>query len=307
MFDLSRQISELYSNLRKSAEDKADYYNSIANNNFNYKKITKQIIEISLELSKAEFKNDLKNITSLKSQKNLLLEKQDNILKNLGLNKNKLNPNFLCKKCNDTGLANGKVCDCYKKYYSKIFMENFNFDLDNLHKFSDSKIDKYNEKDFEIIKKYCEHFPNSKTKNLTFLGKTGTGKTFITECIASDLLDKNFNVILITAFNLATMLKEYHYSFSKSSSELIKIINDSDLLIIDDLGSEPIIKNITLEYFLSILNERQSLNKHTMFTTNLSKDEILMKYNDRFFARLTDKEISLILELNYPNYRLKNN
>lgn len=306
MFDIHNQINELYYNLRKKADNKADFYNNLIEKQDDYVQITKQLKSIKLDMAKASYKNDLKSYENLNKQFTLKSQIRDEILQKYKIKKQWLTPEYSCKKCNDTGFDNGKICSCYKKYYLHFFMDNFNFNFLKLHNFKSAKINEHNKIVIDKMQKYCNKFPHSNTKNFVFSGKTGTGKTFLTECIAENLINKNFNVIFISSFNLTNMLREYHYSFEKSSSYLIKLLTECDLLIIDDLGSEPIIKNITKEYYLNILNERQFLDKHTIFTTNLERDEIINRYDERFFGRLTDKMKSNYIELKCPNIRTKN-
>ena len=41
------------------------------------------------------------------------------------------------------------------------------------------------------------------------------------------------------------------------------------LLLIDDLGTEPLMENITVTQLFNLLNERQNRGKHTVISTNL--------------------------------------
>jgi DNA replication protein DnaC len=235
------------------------------------------------------------------------LTKKSKLLNILKINEEKLTPKYSCEKCNDTGIINKKVCECYKKIYSILFIEYFNIDINSFYNFNQAKIFDFNKKYFCEFQKYCDNFPNNKIKTLTFLGNTGTGKTFLAQCIASELINRNYNVIYISSFNLINILKEYHYSFSLNTKELLNVLIDCDMLIIDDLGSEPLEKNVTIEYILNILNERQFSNKHTLYTTNLNNAEIIDRYNERFFDRLNDKNTSKSIMLHNNNFRLKNN
>ena len=81
------------------------------------------------------------------------------------------------------------------------------------------------------------------------------------------ILNNNYG-LYIPSFNLNNELLSYHTTFDNTKN-LDRFLNP-DVLVIDDLGTENMFKNITQEYLLYLLNERQRLNKTTIFTTNLT-------------------------------------
>ena len=105
------------------------------------------------------------------------------------------------------------------------------------------------------IKKFCEVFPDT-TKNIIISGTVGTGKSYLAGCVANDLLKKGYNVVFITAIELNAILLKYHTAPIDEKSLYLEVLTDCDLLIIDDLGTEPIYQNVTSEYLLTILSER---------------------------------------------------
>ena len=74
--------------------------------------------------------------------------------------------------------------------------------------------------------------------------------------------------------------------------------------MIDDLGTEPILKNITKEYLYNLINVRQVNNKPTFITTNLSLDNILERYDDRIFSRLGNKNLATNIQLTSSDKRV---
>jgi len=307
MLDFSSKIFEKYRQLRDIAQNNAAYYNNLAEKNSDYLNNENAIKNISFELSKADYSNDKKLYSELKNKQTNLLKEKTVLLNKIGIDEKRLSPIYLCNKCNDTGIYNNNVCDCYKKLYSVFFTEYFNININKLSNFNNAIINTENKKLLTSFKLYCDNFPNNNHKTITLMGKTGTGKTFLSQCILSELVNKNYNVIYISSFNLITILKEYHYSFNLNTKDLLDVLINCDMLIIDDLGSEPLEKNITIEYILNILNERQCLNKHSIFTTNLDNKEIKLKYTERFFDRINDKSISKTFQLSDYNFRQKNN
>jgi len=135
-------------------------------------------------------------------------------------------------------------------------------------------------------------------------GKTGVGKTFLTECIASEIIDGGHIVSFVSAFGMNNLFTSYHTTYDSSKPTFLSTLLDPDLLIIDDLGTEPIFKNITKEYLYLILSERSRQNKLTIISTNLDPIELMSRYNERISSRLFNKRESLLLQINGSDIRL---
>lgn len=148
---------------------------------------------------------------------------------------------------------------------------------------------------------YLSKFPNTKLTNLVLTGATGTGKTYCAELIKHELTQKGFKVHLTSTFNLVKRMKDYLYGQDQFVSE---DFFTSDLLIIDDLGVEPSVKNSD-EMLYTIINERYSNNKPYIVTTNLSKDQISVRYEDRIFGRIYDKSRTAIIIFNGKDLRIE--
>lgn len=217
----------------------------------------------------------------------------ENVLKKLNIDKNSLFPNYDCKICKDKGIVNGKYCSCVMNKVN-IKLQNLSKSATSLQTFenSDERVlnaDKNLQKTYDVILKWIDNFENTQIKNINFIGQAGTGKTFLLECIASKLLKMGVNVHFTTAFSLINECKNYH--FSKPS--LLEEYLNCKALIIDDLGCEPIIKNITIEYLYNIISLRQKNGLATLISTNLDREDLLDRYDMRIFSRLFLKKVSL--------------
>lgn len=148
---------------------------------------------------------------------------------------------------------------------------------------------------------YLSKFPNTKLTNIVLTGPTGTGKTYCANLIQHDLTKKGYNVHLANTFNLIKRMKDYLYGQDPAVPE---DFFNSDLLIIDDLGVEPSIKNSD-EMLYTIINERYSNNKPFIVTTNLSKDQVSIRYEDRIFGRIYDKSKTAIIIFNGKDLRIE--
>ena len=141
-------------------------------------------------------------------------------------------------------------------------------------------------------------------KNIVMCGASGTGKTYLTKCIAKELIAKNITTLFVSSFDLNNLFLEQHTSNFGEKNNMQNLI-DVDALIIDDLGTEPMRKNVTKEYLLILLNERLGKNKSTIITTNLSPDDLLARYEERIFSRIFNKRTTLVLKFDGKNVRLK--
>lgn len=220
------------------------------------------------------------------------------------------NPHY-CKLCSDTGQnPDGSYCACLKNVYNDLIRRESGMSDIPDFTFNDNRIDAINCPQqyslsvlYEKMQNYCDEFPNNKQKNLLLLGNVGVGKSCLVSAVANDLIRKNKSVQLLTAFGLNNLLLKYHTSDIAMRYQYMDSLLECDLLIIDDLGTEPILKNVTLEYLFSILDSR--VNKHTIITSNLTLIELLDRYKERIFSRITNKATTSMMNVQGIDLRLK--
>ena len=197
-------------------------------------------------------------------------------------------PKFKCAKCQDTGRIGNEYCDCFKARLNERLTKIDGVNAE--HTFANSRHPAELKAHYDKVMKWCTNYPKTKVRNINLLGYTGTGKTYLLECIANELAKKGFSVQYTTAFNLNNQCRNYHVG---KASEIQNYI-DADILLIDDLGSEPVLKNVTVEYLYTILNERLVKNRATCISSNLdSPTKILDRYGERIYSRLANKLLSL--------------
>lgn len=271
--------------------------------------INDKINRISIEISKTILLD--KNSETLKKLnlelENLKKEKQE-LLNKLNVSEDFFLPNYSCPLCNDTGYLinnNSTMCSCLKQklldvQYNKSnisSLETQNFDSFNINLFSEEVDEKkYNsnispkdnlEKIKNISLNFIENFDNPQEKNLLFTGNTGLGKTFLTNCIANELLKQGKTVLYQTAPVMLDTILDYR--FGKNNNFNYNDLLNVDLLIIDDLGTESS-NNMKFSELFNILNTRLlNQNNHvtkTIISTNLSLNHLFKTYDERIFSRL---------------------
>jgi len=253
-----------------------------------------------IELAKAELMEDS---LKLKHEIDDLKTKINNYLALNNIDASKLTPKYDCKICNDTGVAGGRICKC--------LLNELNLQLSlrassqsHFKSFADCKKEIMDEQDIkasEWLQTWCARYPNITKANINIVGGSGTGKTFMLECVANELIKKGVLVCYKTAFELNELARLYHIGKAYGFSDCL----NAEVLLIDDLGTEPILKNVTKEYLYNLINTRQINNKPTLISTNLSLDNILDRYDERIFSRLANKNLSTVIQLVSADKRIK--
>lgn len=204
-----------------------------------------------------------------------------------------------CPKCKDTAYVGNVKCSCFKqklinKYYAqsnlKELVKKENFDTFDLRYYSTERneAEKISAREnMQRILTHCISFSNrfdTTKESLFFYGNSGLGKTFLSNCIAKDLLDSGKIVIYQTSANLIEIIRKLKFDES-SSPELLEDIMECDLLIIDDLGTEPNTAFSHAELF-NIINTRQLRDKCMIISTNYSLNDLLSIYPERISSRI---------------------
>jgi DNA replication protein DnaC len=222
-----------------------------------------------------------------------------------------LEPVYKCPDCMDTGYINNEKCHCFRQKEISILYKQSNLDKllqeENFSRLSDRY---YSGDDLEHFKKavtWCHSFIDdfgSEYQNLFFYGTVGTGKSFLSCCIAHDLLNSGHSVLYFSAIHFFELLSQVTFhSKDLSASDTMDDLAHCDLLIIDDLGTE-ITNQFTVSSLFSCLNERHLNQKATILSTNLSLEEIRDRYSDRVFSRITC--YYQLCKLTGPDIRIEN-
>lgn len=264
----------------------------------------KEISRMALNATKLALSGDMSAKDSLREDIAVISERKKAALLTAGYPTDYLDEIFDCPHCKDTGYINGKPCSCLKNEIIKLLysrseleeilkrenFDNFDFDMysDN---FIDDKTGLSAAENIELVVDNCHNFINNFDKtfdNLIFYGRAGTGKTFLINCIAKELIEKSYSVIYLTAVQFFDLLADYSFRRSNNTSVYRQIsmseLLNCDLLIIDDLGTE-MSNSFTDSSLFECLNERLVHQKSTIISTNLSLKELQQKYEERIFSR----------------------
>ena len=265
--------------------------------------IENTIRDAALEVIKGLGSGKAVNVNSL-AEKNLNAQKEKNeLLKKNGYPEDYLEPQYSCKLCNDSGILNGKLCSCHLELLKKISMSEYScssvlavstFDTFDLEYYSTEK-DKnfgyspreYMKASVDFLKSYSENF-NKNSGSFFFTGGTGLGKTHLSLAVMNKVTEKGYSVFYGSADNIIKQMEKER--FGRSNGDIEEEIENADLLIIDDLGTE--FKTAFSETAVyQIINNAILNGKPMIISSNLSITELEERYGQRVVSRLNSFEV----------------
>lgn len=257
-----------------------------------------------LAAARARVSNDTETAAKLQSENRARTAKKQQLLIEAGYPANYLDPIYQCKDCRDTGYITDKRCHCFlSRIVDSLYMQSNLKNVlaqENFDTFSFEYYDKtipqgktYSPFDnitsiVKSAKEFVANFgtPAATTKNMLIYGETGLGKTFLTNCVAKGVLDKGHSVLYLSANELfESILAEYLLNRKTDLEDLFKYIYNTELLIIDDLGTE-VTNNFVASQLFEVINKRQLSGRSTLISTNLTMKQFRDRYSERIMSRI---------------------
>lgn len=234
-----------------------------------------------------------------------LQREREALLARLGKPRTYLDEVITCPICRDTGfLENGRRCSCLENLVAHYMGTTSNL-TDAMKEQTFDKVDysifakqpKENGRDplvhmksvYAVGMRFAETFDKTHG-SLLLMGNAGTGKTFLSGCIANHALSRGKSVYYQTAFRLFDLLEKQKFDRllpeeEEQATYAARQIRQADLLIIDDLGTEFVTAYSAAAVF-DIINTRQLAGKSTVLSTNLNLEGLENVYSKRFTSRL---------------------
>ncbi len=284
-----------------------------------YEELDAHAITLSAKTAREMLSSDEDALAALRTALQKIAAEKAALLEKHGYPPNYLEPIYRCLDCEDTGYltdADGgrTKCHCFRNQELALRYEQSNIrDMLATENFSSLSYHYYQGEDLEHFRKavataedFVRNFRQNSNQyfhNLFFYGTVGTGKSFLSGCIANELLKAGHTVIYFSAHGLFETLARYSFE-EKSKEALYNFYDDlynSDLVIIDDLGTELTNTFVTSQLF-SCLNERYLRKKATIISTNLNLEELHVRYSDRIFSRIVNQ--FKLCKLSGPDIRI---
>ena len=266
-----------------------------------------RITEINREIGSASIRKARELLSGqaddwdLKAVIDELSAERRRLLTDYGYPADYLELHYDCEKCHDTGFIDGKKCSCFKQAAIELLYEQSklsdilsreNFDTFDERWYDADDMDEATGKSsLELARtareqawNFTQHFQDT-FNNLFFYGHTGVGKTFLTHCIAREIIEQGHSVIYFSAYDLFDELAKRTFHSYDTSPDLPDYVGECDLLIIDDLGTELTNTFVQSRLFL-LINERLTQKKPTIISTNLEIGAFSEMYSERTFSRI---------------------
>lgn len=287
-----------------------------------YAALEEQLATGSIAYAKSALLGSPAPMDKLEQENKQIIQQKQKLLAQHGFPPDYLEPVYACADCQDTGYIGNEKCHCLKQAIVNFLYSQSNLssilEEENFSAFEASYYpDDWTEESTGLTpydnilrvlgecRLFIENF-EQKQGGLLLYGNTGVGKTFLCNCIAKELLDASHTVVYLTAFQLFDILERYKFNRVPeeypATEEKVHYILDSDLLIIDDLGTESTNSFLASQLYLCV-NERLLKQKATIISTNLSLDDLNRLYSERVFSRIISNY--RLLKITGTDIRLK--
>ncbi len=232
-------------------------------------------------------------------QANLALQQERKILADTHFEPGYLDEKPICDRCGGSGYIGSTMCGCLqelcrqeqKKELSLLAASDADFDLFRLDYYP-AEFDRtlgaspreLMELNLNACRKYAAGFGLG-SGNLLFSGGAGLGKTYLSACIARVVTDRGYSVAYESAGNLFSKLERNRFHPDEESQAEVNRLMQSDLLILDDLGTE-LSGSFVVSALYTLLNDRLMSGKPMIISTNFGVDELAKRYSPQIASRL---------------------
>ncbi|MBQ9333160.1 MAG: ATP-binding protein [Lachnospiraceae bacterium] len=279
-----------------------------------YSELEDEATDTAMRYAKISIADPDTDLGPMDAELDRINRRKEELLREKGYDPSYLAVPYRCRDCEDTGYIGGRKCHCFKQAELHVLYDAL-YDKSNLHSlietdnFDSMREDLYSGEDLarfrealRVCRDYISRF-DTDYSNLLFVGSVGTGKSFLSSCIAHELLLSGHSVLYFSSSDFFDTCA--HNAFRRGDDDALDTDNDlydCDLLIIDDLGTEYANQFVSSELF-SCLNARHNKRRSTIINTNLSLKLLQERYSDRVFSRITG--YYTILKLTGPDLRMK--
>ena len=227
-------------------------------------------------------------------------QRRADLMREAGFPADYLDSVYTCPVCKDTGTHGNYYCKCYLDLIRQTAkdcikgaaqLKKCTFETFSLRYYSDTidpALDLSHREIMTSVRDYLVRYADSFTtqaKSLIMFGKTGLGKTHLSLAVVNRVLDRGFNVYYDSAQGIMDRLEKEHFNRNNGDDELQEDLYKSDLLVIDDLGTE-MVTSFTLSALYQLVNERINDGLPTIFSTNQTPAELEATYSQRLTSRL---------------------
>lgn len=178
----------------------------------------------------------------------------------------------------DLEVQEQKKNEHYREIINQFYSQNYISKRLKDYNFNNFKVTDSNKNEVEIAKDYTKKCTENKQENgLIITGNTGVGKTHLAASISNELIKEDKIVLMGRLSSLLDMIKETFKDNSKSENELIELFSNTDMVVIDDLGTEKI-SQWALDKLYTIIENRNENKLPIIITTRFNKESLLHRF-----------------------------
>lgn len=239
-------------------------------------------------------------VAKLRAEHAAVSQAYDKVLEDMGYSPDYALPRIACKDCKDTGYFQGKMCHCLKKLAVKEgyrasgigkLLDKQRFDNFDLSFYSDRPEAPGKDSPREMMQEiydFCRHYAENfttKSPSLLFIGGTGLGKTHLSSAIAGTVIERAYDVVYESAPAVAAIFEKERFESEEDALGTRRLM-EAELLILDDLGTEPSTKTSSSAIY-RLINHRVLVNDlPTIISTNLTYRQLEKEYDSAVLSRL---------------------
>lgn len=302
--DTFKRIADEFSAKRRRAEEEADNRRFLAEQKIpELRQINIRLAESGFEIFGAALsgKDVEEKLSQIKAENESLRKRRRELLESAGYSEDYIEPRYECALCHDTGYSGGNMCRCFKEALVLARIEasglgklvrTQSFDSFSFDYYSDSELETMRHI-YDALTTFADNFSGTDDPSWLLMGNTGLGKTHMTSSVAMEVIRKGFDVVYMTAGSLFSVFERQRFGEGRIGDGTDDQFYETDLLIIDDLGTETA-NQFTLSCLYNIINNRMINGKSTIINTNLNREDIRKRYTDRIASRLFGEYMPLV-------------
>lgn len=227
----------------------------------------------------------------------------EQLLMENGFPKDYLSPIYDCALCRDSGYAgegHKSLCACALRRYQELLCDAcFRDEAQTFENYDEQLIPAtllpgrgVSQRAYtRLLREQCEAFadglPDGQVRSLLLQGGSGLGKTFLLRAIGVRATGRGVQTLALTANTLLNRIRAQY--FARGGEQADDSHLNVPLLLIDDLGTEPLWEGITVEQLFALIDHRQRMGLNTVISTNLNLAELKARYTERLTSRLLDE------------------
>ncbi len=232
------------------------------------------------------------------SEMHALAAQRAEMLHAVGSSERDLEPRYDCAACEDTGIADGRVCGCVHREVLRLRRAEINAEspltISSFDTFDPARYPERMEgypgsprRDMAALLQECRDYVATfgrRSRSYYFYGDAGLGKTHLALAIAGGVLEQGFDVIYVSAQSAFAQLLQHRRETGRTG-ELFTSMLQAELLVLDDLGSE-FLDAYVLSLLYELVNTRMG-RRPTIYTSNITREDLLrQRYTEKIASRL---------------------